>query len=308
MVDTHTHTNTSSSPSALTATQHAPLDAGISQVRSLLTGTVTRADSANDTADDHHDDDQLQTVAVNANPARVSHPLGYDGARHEHDCAGARGRWAAHAMSLCDRPGRLARRTTSAPPIPFRTRAHLEGARPPMATRSSASMVEHGSLMLLSAVELGSPEMLAVEHGSRGEVEHGSPQSLTVEHGSRFLVVERGSPNGFSGEYGSPRATSFLNATQDFVHTAHGHTPEDTPFIANGGSVDSAYRCLQDVKLTAHDAYSAPTTLSVDLEMEGACTRQTAQLLFDSSIGKYPVRVEQGSPTVLAIELGSRGE
>ncbi|KZV99370.1 hypothetical protein EXIGLDRAFT_234143 [Exidia glandulosa HHB12029] len=138
MVDTHTYTNTSSSPSALTATQHAPLDAGIFQVRSLLTGTVTHADSANDTADNHHDDDQLQTVAVNANPARVSHPLGYDGARHEHDCAGARGRWAAHAMSLCNRPGRFARRATSAPPLPFRMRAQLEGVRTPMAMCSSA--------------------------------------------------------------------------------------------------------------------------------------------------------------------------
>ncbi|KZW00197.1 hypothetical protein EXIGLDRAFT_722262 [Exidia glandulosa HHB12029] len=308
MVDTHTTTNTSSSPSALTAAQHALLDASLFQVRSLLTGTETRVDSANDTAGNNTDDDQLQTVAANANPARVSLQSGLDSARHERECAGARGRQEARTMSSCDRRGRLARRATSAPPMSSRTRAHLEGVRTPMKPicSSAESKVEHGSLTLLSVVELGSPEMLAVEHGSRGEVEHGSPHSLMVEHGSQFSVVERGSPNNFNGEYGSQHALDFVDATQNFERT--GHTPQDTPFIANGRRVDSAYHCLQEVKSTAHDVYSAPTTLSVELEMEDACTRQSAQLLCDSSIGKYPVRVEQGSPTVLAIELGSRGE
>ncbi|KZV93063.1 hypothetical protein EXIGLDRAFT_717599 [Exidia glandulosa HHB12029] len=200
MVDTHTTTNTSSSPSALTAAQHALLDASLFQVRSLLTGTETRVDSANDTAGNNPDDDQLQTVAANANPARVSHPIGYDGAQKQCERAGARGRQEARVMSPYHRLRRLARRATSAPPIPFRTRAHLEGVRTPMTTCSSAKHeVEHGSLHLLSVVERGSPEMSAVERGSRGEVEHGSPHSLPVEHGSRFLVVERGSPNAFSG-------------------------------------------------------------------------------------------------------------
>ncbi|KZV86313.1 hypothetical protein EXIGLDRAFT_724921, partial [Exidia glandulosa HHB12029] len=209
MVDTHTYTNTSSSPSALTATQHAPLDAGIFQVRSLLTGTVTRADSANDTADNHPDDDQLQTVAANANPARASHPLGYNGARQQHESAGARGRQEARATSPYDRPRRFTRRTMSAPSILSRKRRHLEGVRTPMATCSSAKVTR-----LSTAPSSYCPwSSLAPRKCWRSSMAPAARSSTAPRTVSRLIAA----PN-FRWSSAAPPTLS-----ADFEHT--GHTP-----------------------------------------------------------------------------------